>query len=128
MNTFQIKGQIRNSPARFLWFSACAAGFLSAAVGARVWLQSGLAWSCPTLTLFGVPCPSCGSTRAFAALVEFDLLRALSFNPLVVAGLVFLLIAPLFKLRFEKRANLSWIMSATAVGLNWLYLLLFLPR
>ena len=38
---------------------------------------------CPMRELSGVPCPFCGSTRAFAALAGFDLLGAVKLNPFV---------------------------------------------
>ncbi|NIR58105.1 MAG: DUF2752 domain-containing protein, partial [Gammaproteobacteria bacterium] len=38
---------------------------------------------CPAWTIFGVPCPTCGGTRAVAAVAQGDLLAALSWNPLV---------------------------------------------
>src|SRR5688572_19052319 len=88
-------------PRGVLWTAAITCGIIVSALGARVWLQSGLSWTCPSITLFGLPCPSCGSTRALAALVELDFLRALTFNPLVVFGLGFLLIAPLFRIQNE---------------------------
>jgi hypothetical protein len=45
---------------------------------------------CPTASLFGVPCPGCGLTRATLALLHGDLRGALRFHPLV------LLLAPLY--------------------------------
>ena len=41
---------------------------------------------CPFKALAGFPCPTCGTTRAFARLREFDVLGALAMNPLI-AGL-----------------------------------------
>jgi Protein of unknown function (DUF2752) len=39
--------------------------------------------ACPFHTLTGWDCPGCGSTRALAALLHGELLRALSLNPLL---------------------------------------------
>lgn len=36
---------------------------------------------CPSRLLMKIPCPSCGMTRAFAALTHFDLAYALRANP-----------------------------------------------
>jgi hypothetical protein len=96
--------------------------------GAAFSLERGLAWKCPSIALLGLPCPSCGSTRAFAALARFELLDAIQFNPLLVTGLCLLLVAPLLKWRWEHWDNRAWFIFGAAVGLNWLYLLLFLPR
>ncbi len=38
---------------------------------------------CPSATLFGVPCPGCGLTRASLALLRGDWRGALGFHPLV---------------------------------------------
>lgn len=44
---------------------------------------------CPLLELTGIPCPTCGGTRALLALAAADLPAALAWNPLVaVAGIV----------------------------------------
>lgn len=41
---------------------------------------------CPLVILTGIPCPSCGTTRAALALARFDPLAALALNPLAAAG------------------------------------------
>jgi hypothetical protein len=45
---------------------------------------------CPMATLFGVPCPGCGLTRATLALLRGDVRGALGLHPLV------LVLAPVF--------------------------------
>jgi hypothetical protein len=45
---------------------------------------------CPLASVFGVPCPGCGLTRATLALAHGDLRHALELHPLV------LVLAPLF--------------------------------
>lgn len=42
---------------------------------------------CPFHLLTGLYCPGCGSQRAFSALLHLDLLSAVRFNVLLVAGL-----------------------------------------
>ncbi|HYP97757.1 MAG TPA: DUF2752 domain-containing protein [Polyangiaceae bacterium] len=55
---------------------------------------------CPLASVFGVPCPGCGLTRATLALAHGDLQHALELHPLV------LVLAPLF----------IWAMSSAAIG------------
>jgi len=37
---------------------------------------------CPMKNLLGIPCPGCGMTRAFFALLDLDLSSAVAFHPL----------------------------------------------
>ena len=95
---------------------------------AKFCLETGFAWRCPALSLFGIPCPSCGSTRAFAALAQFDLLAAIKFNPLIVLG-VFALPLLYFANAVPARWKAyGWPVFGAAVLLNWIYLLFFLPQ
>ncbi len=55
---------------------------------------------CPLASVFGVPCPGCGLTRATLALAHGDLQHALELHPLV------LVLAPLF----------LWAMASVAIG------------
>ena len=81
------------------------------------------------MSIFNVPCPSCGSTRALAALADFNVASALRYNPLFVIGLGAMLLFPLLqRFRWSRRENALWLMFAAAVSLNWAYLFLFLPR
>jgi len=41
-----------------------------------------LSWPCPTATLFGVPCPMCGMTRATRLLLHGDVAGATHMHPL----------------------------------------------
>jgi len=49
------------------------------------WLIGGLG-ACPFKTLTGIPCPTCGTTRAALALAEFRWLDALVLYPLPTLG------------------------------------------
>ena len=40
-------------------------------------------WGCPFKDLTGIPCPTCGGTRALAALGRLDLQEAILCNPMV---------------------------------------------
>ena len=73
----------------FLWGGAALVG---AAAGA--WapaLARGLP-PCPFRALLGIPCLTCGSTRALLDLSRFDVVGAFSWNPLAAAaGILFVL-------------------------------------
>jgi hypothetical protein len=83
----------------------------------------------------GLPCPTCGSTRALARLLHFDLPGALAMNPLATAGLIVLAAWALVDLGLLARGRaldleigrpLSlWVRIAAlgAVLANWAYLL-----
>ena len=86
--------------------------------------------------LAGLPCPTCGATRATVALARGDWVAALQWHPLIVliyvaviAGGALLILFGLFDKRLSSQdldALLSkgrwWI--AGAIAANWLYLLL----
>ncbi len=73
----------------FLWGGAALAGAAAAPFARAVAAASP---SCLFRALTGVPCPTCGGTRALLALVRFDVPSALAWNPLVtLAALVFVL-------------------------------------
>jgi len=58
--------------------------------------------ACPFRALTGLPCLSCGTTRAAVALLHGDIVRALAINPLAtLAGIAFIaggFVAPLWAL------------------------------
>ena len=60
---------------------------------------------CPLLALFGVPCVTCGGTRALVALVTGDAFQALAWNPLVALG---------------GLTAIGWLPLATLILVGWL--------
>jgi len=89
---------------------------------------------CPVKLVFGLPCPSCGVTRAAVALSQLELGRALAVNPLATIGWVALIGggigAGMAALLGRGVREPRWDISlASRVGIvllvlvNWLYLL-----
>ena len=91
-------------------------------------LYTGVAWPCVFLNLTGIPCPTCGATRCFAALANLDLLGATRFNPLMVIGILLLPVLPFVQQRVLRLERRHWVLLGAAVMINWVYLCLFLPR
>jgi Protein of unknown function (DUF2752) len=106
--------------------------------GGAAWLAMGLAWpQCPFLAMTGLPCLTCGVTRATIAVCHGDFLSAFWWNPLafvalcgvavfdVYAAVVLLGRTPRLRIvdwtRMEK--NVVRIAIVCAILLNWLYLL-----
>ena len=92
--------------------------------------------ACPAWTIFGVPCPTCGATRAVVAAMQGELLVALAWNPLaavLAVGAVAALPLALAVLSGAIRAPRvpTRLAAGTRAGLillvaaNWLYLLLY---
>jgi hypothetical protein len=88
--------------------------------------------ACPLHQMTGVPCPSCGVTRAALDLAHGQLLAALAVNPLAGGGMAFGVLggllspawvavgAPLPRVKAERRWR--WLVAA-ALAANWIYLI-----
>ena len=91
---------------------------------------------CPLRRYTGIPCFTCGSTRAVLALISGDLQTAFLTQPLIISLLCCMAPIALFSLctallqkrlflvslsRTEKRVLFSVLTAATL--LNWIYLL-----
>jgi len=109
-------------------FVGATLGLFALCAAANLALTTGFAWRCPMLTLLHIPCPSCGSTRALAALSQFELFQAWRFNPLLVTAIPCGLMGLAFRQRLARYARWGWPLFIPAVLLNWVYLLFFLPR
>jgi hypothetical protein len=86
---------MKHSPKNFDHFDASPVvliilllGFLLARFAAPVFR---LLPPCTFHTVFKLPCPTCGATRAGLALAQGHALEALTYNPLFVIGLIVLL-------------------------------------
>ncbi len=90
---------------------------------------------CLFKALTGLPCPTCGSTRAFGRLFAGDLAGALAMNPLTTVGaatvlawaLVDLALLPRRRaLALEVRPRTAFVLRVAALVaflLNWVFLL-----
>lgn len=107
---------------------AIVAGAVLLSLAAVLAFKWGLTWPCPFKFFFGLPCPTCGTTRSFAALASFDLARCLRFNPLVLLGGAGAILGACLHRRFPWIRHHGLTIFLVAFALNWVYLLLFLPR
>jgi hypothetical protein len=89
--------------------------------------------ACPFRAFTGVPCATCGGTRALLALARFDAFAALSWNPLVTLGAaVFLLGGGVALVRALRGQGISdpapprWAgaAAAAAIAANWAFVAL----
>ena len=120
--------------AELIWLSVTVA---AGAIG-LIWLALHLPFPrCTFLAITGLPCVTCGATRAAMALVQGDLVAAFWLNPLVFAGMaavalfdlyalaVLLARAPRLRVAFPTRRARP-VLVAISCGvllLNWIYLL-----
>ena len=108
-------------------------------VAARILPVTQLAPGCVFKTITGMPCPTCGSTRAVVLLSQGHLLPAFRMNPVtsfvVVAALVAFLcriLALVFDLPgmriglSDREKNLVRLSAVLALLLNWGYLITLL--
>ncbi len=100
-------------------------------------LLAGSGYRCPFRAITGLPCPTCGGTRALHALTRLELWTAFTLNPLVATtGLAAALLVPfalgswacgarrlrLTDVRPRDRRLIAAALAALVL-LNWLYLL-----
>jgi hypothetical protein len=90
---------------------------------------------CVFKAVSGIPCPTCGSTRALACLAQLDFAGAFAMNPLAAAGafvvgawaLLDLALLPQQRaLALELRPALgraARVAAVLALALNWVYLI-----
>jgi hypothetical protein len=96
---------------------------------------------CAMRVLTGIPCPTCGATRALLAWSRLEVTQAFRFNPLVALACVVLCLwvgVALLDACFHKDwAKAAWHRvsrkpwPAALIGaaiVNWVYLILHLPR
>jgi hypothetical protein len=90
---------------------------------------------CNFRSLTGIPCPTCGTTRAATAFLNGDLLTAFAANPLAAtAGLLFVVGAPVAVLWTIARWPLpalptplprwSRIAVVALIAVNWVFVII----
>jgi hypothetical protein len=116
----------------FLWLAAAA----SAVALKPLWMTiAPQLRPCIFRSLTGIPCPTCGTTRAAAAFLHGDLLTAFATNPLAAAaGLLFIVGAPVAVLWTLARwripslpsplPKLARITAVALVAANWVYVII----
>jgi len=111
----------------------------SAGVLGAGWLRLGLPTPlCPFHALTGIPCPSCGTTRAAGCLLRGDFAGALEWNPLgtLLLGGALLYVAYAAIVSGFRLRRVGWcggrgsgrlsglrLAAVLLLGLNWLYLI-----
>lgn len=110
-------------------------GLLAAVVVGLLGLDRIPVTFCAIKSMSGIPCATCGSTRAFARLFDLDLAGALAMNPfttIVALGIAAWAIADAALLPRGKALRVSFsptvgrwvrILAFTAFVVNWIYLL-----
>ena len=97
--------------------------------------------ACGLRTLTGIPCPLCGSTRCLIAWSHLEIAEAFRFNPMVAAGCVAVGVWVLLS-ALDIFCGRNWacvttqhlhrrpwpLILAAAALVNWVYLILWLPR
>ena len=73
---------------------------------------------CPFLFIFGIPCPTCGTTRAIISLLRLDIDSYLKYNPMALP----MCIAVLLMLNTDiiKHKRIACIFSVSVAILNLL--------
>ena len=104
--------------ARKIWLRLVLLAILAAAVLAAVWLQI----PCLLRSFTGIPCPTCGMTRAWLACFRLEIGVAFFYHPMFwsipVLALAFLLDG--FSFPGKKATDVIYIVTLLGFGAIWL--------
>lgn len=119
-----------------LWLSVALAGAAVVVLWFAVGHEELPHLICPFRQITGIPCFTCGGTRALLALTRGDVRAAFVWNPLVAisamgalvwlvyAAVVTALRAPRLRVRLAERDRLLFrAMAWTAIASNWVFLI-----
>ena len=87
-----------------------------------IWLYDLTDIGCPIRKLTGVPCPTCGMTRAMLSLLRFDFRAYITYNPAAVPVIVAIWLA-FHKRLFSNIKLIDIIIIAIAVFTFVLYII-----
>ncbi len=74
--------------------------------------------TCVFLELFGIPCPGCGMTRAFIALMHLNIIEAAKYN-VVIFFMPYIFAYIFFDLKYKFNKIVLLAIGAIAI-INWL--------
>ena len=88
--------------------------------------------SCPIYRIFGIPCPTCGTTRAWVRFFKGDIAGAFSMHPLFLFIPIFILYLFFYDRLSRKSKNLARTLLIGGLSLLifvWIYrMLVFFPN
>ena len=79
---------------------------------------------CVFLSLFDIPCPGCGMTRAFFSVLRFDFLQALKYN-VVIFFMPYVFLYLFFDFKHKVHKYLLGLIAIVAL-INWLIKIIIL--
>ena len=102
--------------------------FAVAALVATVPIEVLPHFACPMKSITGLPCMTCGGTRAVFALGRLEMMTALRFNPLVTVlavGVATYVVTSVIRRPWRPRWSLaSKVTMVVAAVANWAYLVI----
>jgi hypothetical protein len=120
MRTDKIKKLTKHMPA--ILAGVCVWVFLWIVTGSSCWIRS----------IFGIPCPGCGSTRAAAEIFRGNIAQALKFHPLIFLSAAILaacIISLVFGLKlFAKFKAPLWCCVFLYMGVYVVRMVMYFPQ